>query len=80
MTISWWRNAEMLHLLWRETGGPPIASPPARSGFGTQVMEGTIRRQLRGQLEYEWDRAGLACKISLPLAEPLASVVGPDIS
>ena len=79
VTITWLRDTGTLHLHWRETGGPPVMSPPARNGFGTRMIESTIERQLRGQLDYQWDKAGLVCKISLPLTEPLSSVVSHDV-
>ena len=80
VTVTWLRDEETLHMLWRETGGPTVMSPPARNGFGTRMIEGTIRRQLQGQLDYQWDRAGLVCKISLPLTELPASVVNHDMA
>jgi two-component sensor histidine kinase len=29
------REGETYHLLWQEIGGPPVAGPPQRQGFGT---------------------------------------------
>ena len=40
-----------LRLRWAEAGGPPLAGPPARRGFGTRVVEATVRGQLGGAVE-----------------------------
>jgi two-component system CheB/CheR fusion protein len=52
-------------LRWTETGGPPV-KPPRRRGFGTRVMEGMIRGQLKGEMRFDWRAEGLACEIVLP--------------
>ena len=40
--------AGLLQLRWAEAGGPPVARPPARRGFGSRVLDGTVRGQLGG--------------------------------
>jgi PAS domain S-box-containing protein len=49
-------------LRWTETGGPPV-EPPAREGFGTQLMKAMIGGQLRGTISFDWRAEGLACEI-----------------
>ena len=53
---------------WAETGGPALAGPPARRGFGSRVMESVVRGQLGGSLACSWEAPGLTCDIDLPLA------------
>ncbi|MDN3566596.1 HWE histidine kinase domain-containing protein [Paeniroseomonas aquatica] len=60
-----------LRILWRESGGPAAGQPPARPGFGTRVLEATIRSQLGGSLTQHWQEAGLACEIGMPAARVL---------
>src|SRR5882672_1673865 len=50
---------------WTETGGPPV-KPPRRKGFGTRVMEGMIRGQLKGEMRFDWLAEGLTCEVVLP--------------
>jgi PAS domain S-box-containing protein len=57
----------MLRLRWAESGGPPVAAPPARRGFGTRVLEGTVRGQLGGEVLVAWEPAGLECEFEVPL-------------
>ena len=64
--IEWSRTADgRLILRWIESGGPP-AKPPTRHGFGTRVMEGMMRGQLKGELRFDWREEGLACEIVVP--------------
>ena len=52
---------------WLEQGGPAVTGAPSRSGFGTQLAEMSIERQLGGRIEREWHRSGLALSLILPL-------------
>lgn len=58
----------VLRILWSETGGPPIATPPTRRGFGTDVIDRLIASQ-GGSIEREWMLHGLGVTIDLPLYE-----------
>ena len=66
-----------LHLTWRETGGPPVAGPPPRLGFGWRVMRASLTEQLGGRLDCEWAETGLVCKVALPAARALAEAASP---
>lgn len=66
------RAAGLLRLRWAEAGGPPLAGAPQRRGFGSRVLEATIRDQLGGQVERDWCAGGLVCDIALPLARTVA--------
>ncbi|MBV1799472.1 PAS domain-containing protein [Siccirubricoccus sp. G192] len=52
----------MLHLVWRESGGPDLAAPPARRGFGSRVIEQTLQLQLGGTLSRRWLPGGLGLR------------------
>ena len=66
-------GAGLLRLLWAEAGGPPLAgAPPARRGFGSRLLEATLRDQLGGRLVRDWRPGGLVCTVELPLARALA--------
>nr|WP_255616658.1 HWE histidine kinase domain-containing protein [Microvirga puerhi] len=55
-----------LALDWEERGGPPV-TPPKRLGFGSKLMERSIRSELGGELDRNFDPAGLTCTIRFPL-------------
>jgi two-component sensor histidine kinase len=62
----------LLRLRWTEAGGPSIAGPPARRGFGTRVVDATVRSQLGGSVERSWQLSGIVIEIALPLTRVIA--------
>ncbi len=62
------RVRETLRLHWEEADGPLIAGPPSRRGFGSRLLDATIRGQLGGTVTLSWRRTGLSCRIEIPLA------------
>ena len=66
------RPAGLLRLRWTETGGPPLGGGPERCGFGSRVLEATVRDQLGGRVERDWRATGLVCDIALPTARAVA--------
>ena len=72
VSVSWRLEREpggppLLRLRWIEGGGPPVASIPARRGFGTRVLDGTVRGQLGGKVSLVWEASGLICGMDVPL-------------
>ena len=59
--------APLLRLRWAEVGGPPVAGTPERQGFGTRVLDGTVRGQLGGKVSLAWEASGLICGMEVPL-------------
>ncbi|WP_158295486.1 sensor histidine kinase [Crenalkalicoccus roseus] len=78
VSVSWRTDDRegCLRLRWAEAGGPLITGPPARRGFGSRVVEATIRDQLGGTLVFRWEASGLVCELAIPMDRVLAS--GPD--
>ena len=72
--------AGRLRLRWAESGGPPVEGAPAQRGFGTRVLDGTVRGQLGGAVSLAWEPAGLVCGIEVPLARnpPSAGATNTD--
>ncbi|MGH6956541.1 MAG: ATP-binding protein, partial [Caulobacteraceae bacterium] len=59
--------AEVLEIVWTESGGPP-ASAPERRGFGARFLERALGREFDGEVELCFAPAGLVCRIRLPLS------------
>lgn len=76
--VTWSVDPEQrrLSMQWREAGGPGIAAPPPRRGFGSRMLEATIARQLGGWIESRWAPTGLICEIELPLSRSLSRAGG----
>lgn len=69
LTVRWRLDHEAgaLRLSWEERGGPPAPATPARQGFGSRVIEATIKRQLGGRYDRWVGEAGLRLDAVLPL-------------
>lgn len=65
LKVSWTMEADSLSLEWRETGGPP-PSPPTRRGFGSRLIERSIRGELQGSVVIDYDPEGLVCSFTVP--------------
>jgi two-component sensor histidine kinase len=59
-------EAPVLHLHWREEGGPPVA-PPSRAGFGSRLLQSSTKT-LRGTADLRFEPQGLNATFALPLA------------
>ena len=55
-----------LELSWEERGGPAITAPPARRGFGTTLIEGSIPHDLGGTCAIDFAPGGLQVKMTVP--------------
>jgi two-component sensor histidine kinase len=52
-----------VELEWVEAGGSSPTTPPTSTGFGTQLIEMSIRDTLKGTIARRWDLSGLQCTI-----------------
>jgi PAS domain S-box-containing protein len=53
---------------WVESGGPAV-EPPARKGFGDQLLEVVLPRQISATTNVDYRADGLRVKVKLPLAD-----------
>jgi len=60
------RKAVALH--WQESGGPPVIAPTSQ-GFGTKIMNASIKHQIGGNVTWDWRATGLHCTLQIPLSE-----------
>ena len=65
VAVQWRIQDATLHLDWEERGGPPVAYP-TRKGFGSRLLERTVRG-LGGKAELDYDVRGLRCSITVTL-------------
>jgi PAS domain S-box-containing protein len=57
--------ADMIELIWTETGGPPPVSEPLHEGFGTKLEQASLR-SFSGEIKREWKPTGLVISLSIP--------------
>src|SRR6185369_10114927 len=73
----WWEiQGDVLTIHWNESAGP-VTRAPSVTGFGTQIITGSIERQLGGKTQFEWLPSGLRCTITIPRGERLDSAESP---
>lgn len=63
---------EMVRLRWSESDGSPTEEAPGHRGFGSRVIDSTVRGQLGGTVRRCWSAPGLVCEIVVPAARLLA--------
>lgn len=59
-------------LCWSEHDGPPVHEPE-RFGFGTRLVDMTLRHQLGGELTRNWRSEGLEVCLSAPTGQLVAA-------
>lgn len=55
-------------LNWSETGGPKVDAEPERKGFGSSLIDMSIKNNLKGALERQWREDGLKCTLTFPIS------------
>ena len=61
----------VVHIIWNEHGGPPVA-PPARRGFGSNLLQTGLAREFGGETRLTFAPGGLVCDMRLPESSKLA--------
>jgi PAS domain S-box-containing protein len=56
-----------LRIEWRESEGPPV-SQPTRRGFGSRLIERGLAHEFDGEVDLDFDQAGVRCRIDIPLS------------
>jgi two-component sensor histidine kinase len=65
LDISSRAEADLIQIVWAETGGPAIVEQPELTGFGSKLIARTVASQLGGQLTYDWQESGLVVTIEM---------------
>jgi two-component sensor histidine kinase len=66
-------SATVLIIIWRETGGPPVAAP-SQKGYGTSLICDLIPHELGGTVDLAFSSEGVTCTIEIPLKTVIAEV------
>jgi two-component sensor histidine kinase len=81
ISILWRLESDgTLDLEWSESGGPPIEGVPVYQGFGSKLIDSTVRRQLGGDVRFQWEQKGLRCVITAPTAVRAESVAETELA
>ena len=63
-----------LRLVWEESGGPRVAGPPTRRGFGTTLIERSMSYEWQARIERSFAESGVVCIIDLPFTPDLGKL------
>lgn len=74
--ISWSRDNSELRIEWVEQGGPPVTTP-TRRGFGSRLIERSIRNDLGGEFLAEFRPEGFRAAMTLPAEQMPAGYITP---
>ena len=72
VALDWTYDASSraLSLTWTESGGPPV-SAPTRRGFGSRLIERSLRGEMKGAATMDYRPEGLVCALRATLSDPL---------
>ncbi len=62
----------MLSLTWREVGGPAVSGPPERKGFGSQMVQRGLARDLGGKASLDFPPEGVVFTLRAPLSQRMS--------
>ncbi|TFF17227.1 GAF domain-containing protein [Jiella endophytica] len=68
LVVRWSVRADVAYLTWTESGGPPVEHEQSTSGFGSTLIDMSVRSQLRGTVDLDWRQEGLVVELCLPLS------------
>jgi len=71
VAVRWKQAAEgaLLEIAWAESGGPKVVKPPGRRGFGLDLLERGVARQLNCEVKLDFAPEGVRCRLCLPLSD-----------
>ena len=72
LAVRWSLDRGVLTFNWEEAGGPPVTEPSSH-GFGTKIMNASIKHQIGGNVAWDWRPSGLHCTLQIPMAAGDAS-------
>jgi PAS domain S-box-containing protein len=67
LDVRWKSENGLVTLSWGETGGPLVRAP-SEQGFGSKIINASIKHQMGGDVVFDWRPEGLHCTLTLPSA------------
>lgn len=68
LDVSTRTSGDEVSLIWMERGGPAVEAPPQAEGYGSQLVQRSVSRQLGGTIEHDWCEGGLIVTVRLDRA------------
>ncbi len=67
-TVEGTGAGRIVHMIWQEKDGPRVR-PPNEKGFGTILIDRSLRQALGADVQMKWPETGMVLHIDLPLPE-----------
>jgi two-component sensor histidine kinase len=68
LDVSSAADEEHIVVTWLERGGPTVHAPAEPAGFGSSLVQRSVRGQLGGSIEYDWSEGGLIVTLRMSRA------------
>ena len=68
-------DSKSVDVVWQETGGPTVATPTYR-GFGSDLVEKLMARDLKSDVKIQFNAEGVRCALRVPIH--LATIARPQ--
>lgn len=69
-TVDRAADPAVVEIVWRERGGPPVVAP-AHRGFGANLLERGLARELGGRVDMRFEPEGLVCVMRFAMSAKL---------
>lgn len=70
VSVSWSLTSPALaEVLWEEHGGP-LVETPTRRGFGIELIERIVAKELNSKVQLEFLPGGVRCRLRVPVRQP----------
>jgi len=65
LDISGSKTDDGVEIVWTEQDGPKVTAPSAAEGYGSKLLDRTVRGQLGGSIAYNWTESGVMVTLRL---------------
>jgi two-component sensor histidine kinase len=72
ITLEWRPDGDEIWLRWTETFIRD-AEKPTRKGFGSKMIDLSVRHELDGRYTFDWRRDGMSFELHFPLGQECAA-------
>jgi two-component sensor histidine kinase len=59
LDVSCSAHDEAVTVVWTESGGPKVTAPAKVNGYGSKLVERSVKGHLRGEIKRDWSQDGL---------------------
>lgn len=65
LDVSSSAHDQAVTIVWTERGGPPVAEPTDKPGYGSRLLERSVTGHLRGSIRYDWAKDGVVVALTV---------------